>query len=143
MDLRKKGLKASLTVEACFAIVMTIFLIGIMISLWIYKFQACWYTQAVSECLLLGNNKVVLHEQEYINDVKRKWREVKEENYLVPEDLMTQIQDKKDKISMEVNGRTPILGYGSLWLEMKLEMGIVKPVTYVRKMTEFKEAVGT
>jgi len=136
-------MKASLTVEASLVITMTIIVLGIMISLWIYKFQVCWYTQAVSECLLTGSNQAVLYEEDYVKAIERKWKMIKEENYLMPQNLTVQIEGKKDKICMEISGKTSAWGYSPLQFKTKLETGVVRPVSYIRKIAAVKEVVGT
>lgn len=113
---------------------MTILVSGIMLSLWIYKFQECWYTQAVSECLLTGSNKAVLYSDDYMSDMNRKWENVKRANFLTPQDFMAQIKGDKDKLIFQVSGKTPIWGGSPLQLEIEQEMEIVKPVAYIRKI---------
>ena len=136
----RKRIKASLTVEASFVITMTILVIGIMLSLWIYKFQLCWYTQAVDECLLTGSNYAVLDEENYINLTKLKWESVKEQNYLEPQNLTEQIDGDDDKICMKVNGNTPSWGDVLLKINIEQNIDIIKPVKFIRKISTVKEA---
>ena len=145
MDLKrsrmKRRIKASVTVEASFVVTMAIISVGIMLSLWIFKFQECWYTQMANECLLTGSNWGILKEDSYIHSVKSKWDSVKEENYLKPKNLTAQIDGTDDRISMTISGSTPILGMEPLKLSVEQKIGIVRPVKFIRIIQAGKEVL--
>lgn len=138
----KKSLKASLTVEASFIIGMTIIVIGIMLSLWIYKYQECWYTQAMSECLLTGSNQGILDEENCQYITEEKWDDVASGNYLVPKELSAQIDCSEDKICMNIDGRTLLGKNRLLQIEIEQEIRIVRPVQFIRKASAVKGAIG-
>ncbi len=146
MDLKRSDMKtrvkASLTIEASFVITMIIFMSGIMLSLWIYKFQLCWYTQAANECLLTGSNVVVLAEKQHINAAKVKWDKVKEQNYLKPQDLKVWIDGSDEDLYIKIDGRTPLWGKEALKIYINQKIGIVKPVKFIRKIEAVQEVVG-
>lgn len=139
----QRKIKASLTVEASFVITMTIIVSGIMLSLWIYKFQECWYTQIVNECLLTGSNEAVLEDEEYIKNIRWKWENVKKENYLIPQDLQAQINGNSKKMSMKVNGKTSIYFGDWITIDIEQDIKIVNPVAYIYKRAAIREVIGT
>ena len=135
----RKWVKGSLTVEASFIVSLTIIVVGIMLSLWIYKYQLCWYTQAVCECLLTGSNIGVLNETDCIENIEVKWDEVKVENYLIPKNLSVQIEGDENEICMKVTGKTSVWGSRALEIKIEQEAKIVKPVEFIRKIAAVKE----
>ena len=138
----KRRIKASLTLEASFVITMTILVSGILLSLWIYKFQECWYTQGINECLLTGSNDAILNDEEYINNVKQKWNSIKKENYLIPQDLLAQINGNSKKITIKMNANVPIYFWDSLQIDIEQNIKIIKPVGYIYKRVSIWEAMG-
>ena len=135
----KRRIKASVTVEASFIVTIVMISVGILLSLWIFKFQECWYTQMANECLLTGSNLAILKEDSYINSVKAKWESVKEENHLKPKSLTAQIDGSDVRICMTICGSSPIWGMESLKLFIEQKIGIVKPVKFIRMVQVTKE----
>ena len=54
ITLKMRGM---ITVEASFLIPMVVMAAGIMISLGIFVYQRCWYTQAACETVLAGSTQ--------------------------------------------------------------------------------------
>ena len=133
-------MQASLTVEASLIITMTVVVMGIILSLWLHKFQECWYTQAASECLLLGSNKAVLKE-DYTNEIDLKWKSVIDENYLIPQNFTSKIDGNKKQIRIKFEGETLMFGFPSLKIAVEQEIEVVKPVAYIRKRAAIQEVI--
>ena len=138
MRIKTKG---SLTIEASFTITMVILVIGFMLSLWMYKFQMCWYTQGICECLLTGSNVGVLDEETYMDITRLKWEDIKQEMYLFSDELKDEITENKEEICMVVEGEIFLLGNLSLDMNIEQTISLVKPVPFIRQMSAVKEAI--
>ena len=67
---RKRGM---LTVEASLLIPLAVLSVGIMISLSIFSYQRCWYTQAGCETVLAGSTQEVLKNSSGREKAEARW----------------------------------------------------------------------
>lgn len=135
----KKSVKAYLTVEASFVISMTIIVMGILLSLCFYKYQCCWYTQAVCQCLITGSNQGILKEEDSLRQTINKWNHIKDEFYLIPDQLSVEINGDDEQVEMQVKGNTTVWGKDSLIIEIDESLNIIKPTKFIRKLVALKK----
>lgn len=138
----KKTAKGSLTAEASYIVGMTILVFGVVITLWIYCYQTCWYTQAVCECLLTGESKSILGKDTPQTIAQTKWEQLESGNALVPENLHVQIQGDEDSICIYLTGEVSFFGNQIAAIEIKQNIDVIKPVKFIRKVAVIKKDEG-
>lgn len=137
--MRKKGY---LTVEASVILSMAVIAAGIVISLYIYVYQRCWYTQAVCETVLSGSSQGILKGSSVADAAEKKWETLKSEFYPEPINLSSSFGGGKDEIRHEITGETAVWGRNSFRFHVKAAQKPVRPVPFIRKtaaLWELKE----
>lgn len=138
----KKTAKGSLTAEASYIVGMTILMFGVVITLWIYSYQTCWYTQAVCECLLTGESRSILGQDAPQTIAQTKWEQLESGNALVPENLQVQIQGDEDYIFIRLTGEVSFLGNQTVAIKIEQSIDVVRPVKFIRKVAAIRKGKG-
>lgn len=139
MKNRKWKRSGSLTVEASVLFGTLCIVMGILISLTIHVYQRAWYTAAACETVLTGSGKGVLRETDGAALAQGKWKELKESFCPEPEDLFSQAGGDQETVQVQIRGSTVFWGYADLSFELKKEMKILRPVTFVRKAAAWRD----
>lgn len=126
--------RGALTVEAAFIGVFSIVVAGIVLSLWLYVYQRCWYTQAACEIAMTGSGQGIFENQNALGIANEKWAIMQTECYPQPDALTGTVTDGSKDICVRIAGRTPIWGRNGLNLSVEISQKKIKPVSYVRKM---------
>lgn len=125
--------KGSLTVEAAFIGVFSVVTAGIVLSLWLYVYQRCWYTQAACEIAMTGSGQGIFINNNAIEIANEKWTIMQAECYPKPNGLSGAVTDGKDKTGIRIAGEAPVWGRSGLHWSVQISQKKIKPVSFVRK----------
>lgn len=131
MKWKKKG---SLTVEASFIISMSLIIVGLMLSLCFFIYQRCWYTQAACESVLTGSALGIWKGESIVEQTEGKWKSRKEEFFLKPENLTANCSGNKDRVLLEISGKTAVWGRAALEFSNSVSQKGIRPVRYIWKV---------
>ncbi|MBS6193972.1 MAG: hypothetical protein KH828_00145 [Clostridiales bacterium] len=134
--MRRKGY---LTVEASLILSMAVIAAGIMISLCLYVYQRCWYTQTACETVMEGSFLGVLKGNSPLEEAKQKWELRKKDFYPEPEGLQAELEGGKKEIRYKIAGRTPVWGRNFLEFHGEASQKLVRPVSFIRKTAALME----
>lgn len=135
----KKRAKGYLTVEASLTGTMAVIAAGIMISLCLYVYQRCWYTQAACETVLSGSSQGILKGSSAVQEAEEKWTVLKEEFYPLPTELSASSGGGKNEIRHTITGSTLVWGRNSLEFHVNAVQKLVRPVPFIRKTAALLE----
>ncbi|MGN1139605.1 MAG: TadE family protein [Oliverpabstia sp.] len=130
ISLKMRGM---MTVEASFLIPMVIMAAGIMISLSIFVYQRCWYTQAACEAVLAGSTQGILKKSSGTEKAEERWNILKKECYPVPEEFSSLVSGSTDRVQIQITGSTPMWGRKGICMQISVSQKIVRPVKFIRK----------
>lgn len=133
---RKRGM---LTVEASLLIPLAVLSVGIMISLSIFSYQRCWYTQAGCETVLAGSTQGVLKNSSGREQAEARWNVLQKECYPRPQQFSSAIGGGTEHIQAEISGVTPVWGRNGIHMEISVSQKVVRPVKFIRKIAALAE----
>ena len=130
ISLKMRGM---MTVEASFLIPMVVMAAGIMISLSIFVYQRCWYTQAACETVLAGSTQGILKKASGTEKAEERWNILRKECYPVPEEFSSSVGGSTDRVQIEIAGSTPVWGRKGINMKISVSQKSVRPVKFIRK----------
>lgn len=139
MKNKKWKYSGAVTVEASVLFGVLCIVAGILISLTIHVYQRAWYTAAACEIILTGTGKGFLKETDGVNIAQIKWELLKEDFYQEPDNFTSSVGGDADSVRVQIQGNTRFWGCADISFSLKKEMKILRPVTFIRKVSAWKD----
>lgn len=139
-EFMKRSKKGSLTVEASIIFPLGIMITGMVISLWIYSYQRCWYTQAACETAMYGSRGYGLEENQRKIQTREKWNILKTLCYPKLEYEKSGIEEAPQRIKVFIKGHS--VGILPLKIQIQCEQRIPNPVRRICRIKAWTESGG-
>ena len=132
---RKRG---SLTVEASLVVPMCVMILALLLSLTFYVYLRCWYTQTACEAAVQGSGYGVLEGRSGQEKAEKKWGTRRRESGFSGQNVTGGVTGNGKEVQVKVSGKVSVWGRQSLIFETGIRQKIIRPVTFVRKVTAFR-----
>ncbi len=132
---RKKG---SLTVEASLVVSLCVMILTFLLSLTFYVYLRCWYTQAACEVSVQGSGYGVLEGRTGQEKAEKKWKTKRSESGFSGKCISGEITGNQKEVQVKITGKGVRVGKTASGFETKIGQKIIRPVTFVRKVTAFR-----
>ncbi len=132
---RKRG---SLTVEASLVVPMCVMILALLLSLTFYVYLRCWYTQTACEAAVQGSGYGVLEGRSGQEKAEKKWETRHRESGFSGQNVIGGVTGSGKEVQVKVSGKVSVWGRQNLIFETGIRQKIIRPVTFVRKVTAFR-----
>lgn len=132
---RKRG---SLTVEASLVVPMCVMILALLLSLTFYVYLRCWYTQTACEAAVQGSGYGVLERRSGQEKAEKKWETRRRESGFSGQNVTGGVTGSGKEVQVKVSGKVSVWGRQNLIFETEIRQKIIRPVTFVRKVTAFR-----
>ena len=132
---RKRG---SLSVEASLVVPMCVMILALLLSLTFYVYLRCWYTQTACEAAVQGSGYGVLEGRSGQEKAEKKWETRRRESGFSGQNVTGGVTGSGKEVQVKVSGKVSVWGRQNLIFETGIRQKIIRPVTFVRKVTAFR-----
>lgn len=139
--IRRKGIrrkKGSLTVEASLVVPMCVMVLALLLSLTFYVYLRCWYTQTACEAAVQGSGYGVLDGRSGQERAEKKWKTRRRESGFSGQSVTGEVTGSGKEVQVKLSGKVSVWGRQNLIFEVGVRQKIIRPVTFVRKVTAFR-----